>query len=108
MSEQPNRLSSNPPASRRLFLHEPGWQIGVKIGSEREFCYQMAPGENYNHRLLDHEVYLYNIEERICFACAERRGLLSFEPKALRQPIGPPSRAPGGGPGPRPPAVRVG
>jgi len=97
MTERPNRLSSNPPASRRLSLHEPGWQIGVKIGSEREFCDQKAPGQNDDHRLLDHEVYLYNNEERICFACAERRGLLSFEPKALRQPIGPPRCAPGEG-----------
>ncbi|MBV8554187.1 MAG: hypothetical protein JO116_01395 [Planctomycetaceae bacterium] len=98
MTERPNRLSSNPPASRRLFLHEPGWQIGVKIGSEREFCDQKAPGQNDDQRLLDHEVYLYNNEARIGFACAERRGLLSFEPKALRQAIGPPRCASGEGP----------
>ena len=43
------------PAPRRLYLHEPGWQIGLKVGSEREFCYAMAPGQDYYHRLLDGE-----------------------------------------------------
>ena len=34
--------------------------------------------------LSDGEVYLYRNDERICVACAERRGLLSYEPKSLR------------------------
>jgi hypothetical protein len=78
------------PAPRRLYLHEPGWQIGLKVGSVREFCYMMAPGQDYYHRLSDGEVFLYRNDERICVACAERRGLLSFEPKSLREPVLPP------------------
>ena len=72
---------------RRLFLYEPGWKIAMKVGSEREFCYAMAPGEDYYHRLLDGEVFLFNNEERLCLACAERRGLLSFKSKGLKEPV---------------------
>ncbi len=71
---------------RRLFIHEPGWHIGRKVGSQREFCYTMAPGQDFYHRLLDGEVFLYHGDERLCLACAERRGLLSYMPKALREP----------------------
>jgi hypothetical protein len=72
---------------QRMFLYEPGWAVGLKVGSERVFCYQMAPGQDFYHRLLDGEIYLFHGDERLCLACAERRGLLSFEPKGLRQPL---------------------
>jgi hypothetical protein len=75
------------PEQSRLFLFEPGWKIGRKSGSEREFCYAMAPGKDYYHRILDGEIYLFNSEERLCFPCAARRGLLSQDPKLLRDPI---------------------
>ena len=68
---------------RRLFLYENGWRIGLKSGSEREFCYMTAPGQNYYHRLLDGEIYLVRGDEKLCLACAERRGLLSYEPRTL-------------------------
>lgn len=73
----------------RIFIHEPGWQVVRKVGSTREFCYMMAPGQDYYHRLLDGELYLVLGDERICFACAERRGLLSREAKSLREPMVP-------------------
>jgi hypothetical protein len=73
-------------APQRLFLHEPGWHVGLKVGSERTFCYQMAPGQDYYHRLFDGEVYLFRGDERLCLACAERRGLLSYAPKGLKPP----------------------
>jgi hypothetical protein len=72
----------------RLFLLERGWRIGVKSGSDREFCHMMAPGQDFYHRLLDNEIFLVRAEERLCLACAARRGLLSTEPKRLRDPIG--------------------
>lgn len=75
------------PAPQRLFLFEPGWGVGLKVGSERVFCYMMAPGQDYYHRLLDGEIYLYHGDTRLCLACAERRGLLSSEPKGLREPL---------------------
>jgi hypothetical protein len=75
------------PEAHRLFLHEPGWRVSLKVGSERDFCYAMAPGDDHYHRMLDGEVFLHNAEERLCLACAERRGLLSYKPKGLRDPV---------------------
>jgi hypothetical protein len=72
---------------QRLFLHEPGWTVGLKVGSEKVFCYMMAPGQDHYHRLLDGEIYLFHGDERLCLACAERRGLLTFEPRTLNQPL---------------------
>lgn len=70
----------------RLFLREIGWEITIKRGSDRLFCYLTHPGENHYHRIMDGEIYLTREEEKICLPCAERRGLLSFEPKRLREP----------------------
>jgi hypothetical protein len=73
--------ATTPP--RRIFLHEPGWTIGLKVGSDKAFCYMMNPGQDYYHRILDGEIYLYNDDERLCFACAQRRGLISDQPRGL-------------------------
>lgn len=72
------------PRPKRLFLYEPGWRVGLKTGSTREFCYVMAPGQDYYHRLHDGEIFLRRGDERICLACAERRGLIAYGPKGLR------------------------
>jgi hypothetical protein len=73
-------LGSNP---RRLFLNDKDWHVAMKLDSEREFCYMMAPGQDYYHRLRDGEIYLARADEKLCLACAERRGLLSFTPRTL-------------------------
>lgn len=73
------------PAPRRLFLLEPGWRVAQKVGSSREFCYMTAPGQDYYHRVYDGEIILLRGDERLCMACAERRGVLAFTPKALRE-----------------------
>lgn len=70
-----------------MFIFEPGWRVGIKAGSDREFCYMMAPGQDFYHRLLDGEVFLHRHAEKICLACAIRRGLLAAEPKTLREAI---------------------
>jgi hypothetical protein len=75
---------STSPNPRRLFLFESGWRVELKVGSVREFCYMTAPGQDYYHRLLDGEIYLVRQDEKLCLACAERRGLLSFEHRTLR------------------------
>lgn len=75
------------PTLPRMFLFEPGWRVGMKVGSEREYCYSAAPGQNYYHRLVDGELYLYHADEKICIPCAGRRGLLNFEPRPLRDSI---------------------
>lgn len=89
MTDEPSRTDpGGEPAPRRLFLLEPGWRVGQKVGSSREFCYMMAPGQDYYHRVYDGEILIQRGDERLCLACAERRGLLSFAPKGLRQQLG--------------------
>lgn len=75
------------PMVPRVFLREPGWRVGLKVGSDREFCHSMAPGDDTYHRLADGEMFVYTPEERLCLPCADRRGLLHYEPKGLRQPM---------------------
>lgn len=70
----------------RLFLREPGWRVVLKVGSDRLFCYMTQPGDAHYHRIVDGEIHLVRDDEKICLPCAERRGLLSFEPKKLRDP----------------------
>jgi hypothetical protein len=74
-------------AARRMYLFEAGWRVGVKTGSTREHCYMMAPGQDFYHRLLDGEMFLVREDERLCFSCAARRGLISYEPKRLRDTL---------------------
>ncbi len=79
-------MSSEP---RRLFLREPGWRVNLKTDSQREFCYAAAPGQDYYHRLQTGEVFVSLGEEKLCIPCAARRGLIEYEPRSLRDPIGP-------------------
>ncbi len=79
--------STDPVEPRRLFLYEGGWRVGLKVGSEREFCYMTKPGQDFYHRLLDGEIYLVRGDEKLCLACAERRGLLSYEPRILGKTV---------------------
>ncbi len=81
---QPQTADEQEPITPRLFLREPGWRIGHKHGSDREFCHSIAPGQNYYHRLSDGEIFVYTGEEKLCIPCADRRGLLHFEPRTLR------------------------
>jgi hypothetical protein len=74
------------PKTPRLFLREPGWKVALKVGSDRLFCYMTIPGEKYYHRIMDGEIHLTRDDEKICLPCAERRGLLAFSPRPLRDP----------------------
>lgn len=88
MIRHPNDPASERPDDEgiipRLFLREPGWRVALKVGSDREFCHNIAPGEASYHRLSDGELYVYHGDEKLCLPCADRRGLLHHEPKALR------------------------
>ncbi|WP_165248711.1 hypothetical protein [Paludisphaera soli] len=75
--------SADREAGKRLFVHEPGWRISIKRGSDRVFCHMMAPGQDYYHRLMDGELYLHQDSERICLSCASRRGIISYEARRL-------------------------
>ena len=89
MKPEPGPSDPQEPSSmpKRLFVFEPGWRVSLKVGSERVFCYSMAPGQDYYHRLLDGEIYVFHDTERLCLACAERRGLVSFEARGLRESL---------------------
>jgi hypothetical protein len=76
-------------APRRMFVFERGWSVGMKTGSHRELCHMMAPGQDFYHRLGDGEVYVQQNTEKLCLACAFRRGLIAFEPKQLRESVVP-------------------
>ena len=60
---------------RRLFIFEPGWRVSIKHGSHREFCYAMAPGQDYYHRLLDGELYVHHGDERLLLGLRHRGGV---------------------------------
>lgn len=77
-------LADEPDVLPRVFLHDPAWRVRHKTGSDREFCYVTAPGQDFHHRLSAGELYLENGEERICLPCASRRGLISHEPRSLQ------------------------
>lgn len=81
--KQPSTPAPAPRAGERMYVHEPGWQVSVKRGSERVFCHMMTPGQDYYHRLLDGEMILHHDTERLCIACAARRGIISYEARRL-------------------------
>ncbi len=74
--------SSSQPS--RMYVHESGWQISIKRGSDRVFCHLMEPEQDYYHRLVDGEIYLHQADDRICLSCAVRRGIIATEPRRLR------------------------
>lgn len=100
MSLEGTPLNVNPhdqaPALPRLFLFEPGWRVGMKVGSEREFCHAAAPGQDYYHRLMDGELFIHHNDDKLCLPCASRRGLLTYEPRPLRDPVADVALAPEG------------
>lgn len=80
---------TRPPLSEvpRLLLRDMTWRVAVKQDSQREFCHQIAPGQDFYHRLGDGEFYLFRGTEKLCLPCAARRGLLTDEPKTLRESL---------------------
>jgi hypothetical protein len=87
--EQSSLDGNAAPAARRMFIFERGWTVGVKTGSHRELCHMMAPGQDFYHRLGDGEVFVQQNTEKLCLACAFRRGLIAFEPRQLREAVVP-------------------
>lgn len=86
-ADLPDDADESQPLVPRLFVREPGWRVGHKATSEREFCSNIAPGEDIHHRLGQGELYVASGDERLCLPCADRRGLLDFGPKVLRPPM---------------------
>ncbi|GIW89394.1 MAG: hypothetical protein KatS3mg108_3718 [Isosphaeraceae bacterium] len=80
------RLPQREPVTPRLYVREPGWSARIKEGSERVFCYLAEPGAGHYHRLSDGELHLQQGDIKLCLRCADRLGLLHFEPKRLKEP----------------------
>jgi hypothetical protein len=76
---------------RRIFLRDPACKLHVKADSSKLYCYQVAEGEDYHHRISQGELYLSWGDEKLCFPCAEKRGLLHFEPPRLRERVADPT-----------------
>lgn len=64
----------------RLYVPDSeGWSAAVKQDSEKVYCYQKNPGEDYFHLILSGELYLVNGTEKLCLRCALRRGVVTHD-----------------------------
>ncbi|OYW22872.1 MAG: hypothetical protein B7Z55_04135 [Planctomycetales bacterium 12-60-4] len=64
----------------RLYVPDPAsWTAHVKYDSEKIYCYQRNPGENYFHLILSGEIYLVCGNEKLCLRCALRRGVVTLD-----------------------------
>lgn len=64
----------------RLYAHSPeGWRARIKQGWEKQYCYYRFPGEDHFHLILNGEIYLEHGDEKLCLACALRRGVLTSD-----------------------------
>lgn len=62
----------------RVYLHDPAmWTAVVKQTTEKMYCYQRNPGEDYFHLILMGEIYLESGDEKLCLRCALRRNALT-------------------------------
>lgn len=72
--------TSTSAADVRLYVCDPtGWTAVVKPTSEKMYCYQKNPGEDYFHLIVAGEIYLQFGDEKLCLQCAHRRGEITQE-----------------------------
>ena len=70
--------SANDIPDVRVYLRDPAmWSAVVKPTTEKMYCYQRNPGEEYFHLILMGEIYLENGDEKLCLRCALRRNALT-------------------------------
>lgn len=53
------------------------WEVRVKHDAEKIYCYQKNPGEDFFHILTTGEIYLLRDDEKLCFRCALRDGIIT-------------------------------
>lgn len=62
----------------RLYVINPEvWKAQVKQTWDKEYCFGKKPDEDFYHLLMCGELYIYNGNEKYCFNCAQRHGLLT-------------------------------
>jgi len=75
MSEETPAANTGPVPDVRLYVcHPEGWTAEVKQTSEKMYCYQKNPGEDYFHLIVAGEIFLRFGDEKLCLNCARRRG----------------------------------
>lgn len=78
MSDSTPERSANDVPDVRVYLTEPGdWEARVKKDSEKLYCYQKNPGEDFFHLVLQGEIYLTNGTDKYCLRCALRNGMVT-------------------------------
>lgn len=64
----------------RLYLPDSTeWKATVKRDSEKIYCYQKNPGEDFFHTIALGELYLAHGDEKLCLRCALRDGLVTTD-----------------------------
>jgi hypothetical protein len=64
----------------RLYVVDPAeWKACIKQDSEKMYCYQKNPGEDYFHLIINGEVYLVRGDEKLCLRCALREGIATTD-----------------------------
>lgn len=62
----------------RVYLTEvDDWEARVKNDSDKIYCYQKNPGEEFFHLILQGELYLVHGTEKYCLRCALRNGAVT-------------------------------
>lgn len=76
----PDSPPQDRPASPDLRLYVPDallWTVRVLTKTDRQYCHQHAPGEDYFHLIAPGEIYVEGDEEKLCLNCAFRRGIIT-------------------------------
>lgn len=62
----------------RLYLPDSeSWAAHIQRGSERQYCYAKAPGEDFFHLIVTGELFIQKGDEKLCLMCAVRLGVLT-------------------------------
>lgn len=70
----------NPPADARLYVPKPdGWEVHIKNGWTKEYCFMQNPGEEYFHLLMHGEIYVQHGHDKYCLNCALRHGMITTD-----------------------------
>lgn len=64
----------------RVYVTETGeWNARIKNDSEKLYCYQKNPGEDFFHLITGGEIYLVRGDEKLCLRCALRDGVVTTD-----------------------------
>jgi len=75
MSETANDV----PDIRIYVVDAQSWQARIKHDSDKIYCYQKNPGEEFFHLILNGEIYLTHGDEKYCLRCALRNEVVTSD-----------------------------